>query len=431
MHLKIAGAAVALVALFGAFAPHGEASQVTSYRVPRATPTPYNFPQLTIAQGPIKVATVLVVPQAVVTPTPSPTPTATPTPGGCSNTNYANIVNGAEFPSNYCPFTQPPGGVNYGPLPASPSFVDTTNTPIFQSQYVGVDQTEFYAIANDGNDFSPAIYYCSASDPSCVTVNLNCGGYGGGCGTGVPSTMRIPAKARAPVSSDGPLGVIQANGDEIMVYKAGGNTGDWVAGNTVTSGFGAVKTNVTTGNGWITGTNAGAASDGEAYGASQIYFREMRAGVIKHSLFLVVPCVSSGITFPATSAGHACTSGGVPIGSHVHLKLTDAQIAALPNSTADANMKIILTALHDYGGVINETGCFLQNTPTSPCINFEGASQYVAYGNQSPGVAFAATYGWSCNGSTCSDPQKIPWATLGASNWEILQSCYIAGTCST
>jgi hypothetical protein len=117
------------------------------------------------------------------------------------------------------------------------------------------------------------------------------------------------------------------------------------------------------------------------------------------------------------------------MGTHVHLRLNDSQIAALPNSVAGPAEKIILSALHHYGGYLSDTGCAVSSTPTPFCIMFESPTPYIAYGNTPPGTAFAAANGWSCS-STCVSPVGINWAAIGAANWDVVKGCYTDGSCT-
>ena len=79
------------------------------------------------------------------------------------------------------------------------------------------------------------------------------------------------------------------------------------------------------------------------------------AGVINHALFLMQQCGANSYVYPAGQHFDTiCTGGGpnLPNGAHVWLDLPASSITTLPITAAE---KVLLVALHDYGGYIMDS----------------------------------------------------------------------------
>ena len=342
---------------------------------------------------------------------PPPPPPPPPSSGTCSPASYTAIVNGSAWPSTFCPYSKYPWN---NPLPASPANVDGTNTARLGT-YLGRNAPNFFSRAADGNDYSHPVYLASSSDPDVAT---SCGSYQYGCNAAFPATIKIPSKARAAAASDAHLGVIQPNGDEYDFWGASFN------GTTLSAHVGARSSVLTT------GVPAGmSATSGASLAAGVIRFQELAAGVIPHALFVVMPCTTS-VVYPGTTNAFACPDGqGVPVGAHVHLKMSDAAIDAL---SIPSDLKVVLHAMHQYGAFVEDTGGYgnLVESSGGPILAYESATPYLAFGTAFPGVAWAQSQpNWTCNASTCGGT-PIPYTTLGAGQFEVLQPCYAQGTCS-
>ncbi len=332
-------------------------------------------------------------------------------PAGCSPASYASIVNGKEWPSSFCPYGKLPWN---NPLPPSPANIDGANTGRLAA-YVAKDAPNSFSRASDDNDYGHPVYLASIGDPD---VALSCGSYQYGCNGAFPATIKVPAAARPAAASDHHLGVIQPNGDE---YDFWGASFD---GATLSAHTGARSSIL--GSGVPAGMSA---TSGAALAAGLIRFQELRAGVIRHALFVVMPC-TTGVVYPGTTNAFACPDGqGVPVGAHIHLKMSDAAIDAL---SVSADLKVVLHAMHQYGAFVEDTGGYgnLVENAGGPIVGYESSTQYLSFGAPFPGAAWAQSQpGWTCNASTCAG-SPIPYSTLGAAQFEVLDPCYAQGTCS-
>lgn len=123
--------------------------------------------------------------------------------------------------------------------------------------------------------------------------------------------------------------------------------------------------------------DANAAHWGET--ADRVRAEELKAGVIKHALWLNIPCVSADpAVFPADPVGKAspCSSkvttelGLHPLGTRFWLDMTPAEIDAL---TVPNWKKVFLRALANYGGFVGDTNA---NSTWLFYIETEGGNMY-------------------------------------------------------
>jgi hypothetical protein len=339
--------------------------------------------------------------------------------GTASSTAFASITNGIAWPADFRPY-----GTNIwnAPLPANPA-TDAANTANVRSY---LNDTSDHITADTHNDYSHPVYFASAADP---LVTINCSGAKYGCFTEAGKVkslqpINVPAPARPAGGTDGHFAVIQSNGAEFDFWQAEQPPGDWTSGATIRSGI-AVKT-------MISGSGVPAresATSGAALAAGLIRFDELARGSIPHAIFLNFAC-TRGHEYPATSGGAECGGGGgIPMGSLVHLTLTPDQIDALPSSTIAPALRPILNALHDYGGYVLDTyggG----STSGAPFWEYESYTQYSAFGQPYPGIAFATANGYSefFNPYPGYAGGPIRWSEL-APYVEVLAPCYARAAC--
>jgi hypothetical protein len=249
------------------------------------------------------------------------------------------------------------------------------------------------------DDFSHPVYLASNSDP---LVKITCGPNSG-------TSINIPAKARSTASSDHHFGVIQANGIEYDFYGIIPGS-DWTDSSTICGTYNTgASINAVTG----TGSLFPSATSGAALAAGALRVNELSNGSIPHALFGVVQAVStSSYVYPGTAL--AGGGGGVPIGAHIQLKWTDAQIDAMTGQAAWE--KTLLHQLHDYGIYVLDTGGDGYIT-----LKWESPTQYTSMGGTNPGAAWQSAN----NPPSTWKPAGINWAT----DLQIVDPCYAEGTC--
>ena len=128
---------------------------------------------------------------------------------------------------------------------------------------------------------------------------------------------------------------------------------------------------------------AGATAAGFALSQGRIRAVDLLAGRIPYALFLVTPC-ENGHVAPAVGDDGGTTAGCPPIGAHVWLDATPAQVAA---SGAAPDFQTILNALHEFGGYIGDrcTNCNLT-------VALEGGVGYTAFNQPDPWTQIAAHF---------------------------------------
>lgn len=136
----------------------------------------------------------------------------------------------------------------------------------------------------------------------------------------------------------------------------------------------------------------GATAAGFALSQGLVRPVDLVAGHIPTALFLVTPCENGHIA-PATGNDNVTANPNCPpIGAHVWLDSTPSEISA---SGASPDFKVILNAMHEYGGFIGDqcSSCMLG-------VSLEGGLAYTAFGKQNPWAQIAAMH----PGETMSAP---------------------------
>ena len=259
-------------------------------------------------------------------------------------------------------------------------------------------------------DFEHPTYW---SDPDDPLYTIHCNRPWGRCSV-EGLQVRIPQAALAPpATNDGHLTVIeQWNNWEWDFYEAQTP----LSGSTLNIGWGG-RTDLR-GDGLGTG-EAVAAEWGNLAGIMRA--EEVIAGDIPHALFLVLTCDSGSFVYPATKSGTQCsdTTSAPPMGTHLWLDLTSAEIDALP---IHAWQKLILETLHDHGAFMGDTG------GPGFDLQFESSLTYASFGRIDPLVPWAQANGW-----LLYDGYYVgKWDNVPASVWthlHVLDPCVSRGTC--
>jgi hypothetical protein len=349
--------------------------------------------------------------------TPASAAVASLTTSSLTPSSYASIVNGQAWPMSFRPYS--PQVWNH-PLPASPQNVDAASSSRLRAYLVRPSADQFAAAP--AQDYSHPVYYASATDP---VVSVDCKSASYGCAPATLPSFHIPAKARPAGGNDHHLGVVQPNGDEIDLWNAHDPGRDWQNGDTISAAIGVQTSIVSNGV-----PPMKSATSGAALAAGLIRFDEITSGTIPHALFVVMPC-TNGHRFPGTTDAKSCPDGqGVPVGAHIYLALSDAQINALPTSTVPAALRPVAHALHQFGAFVEDTGGGGSSTESAhgPTTMYESVTQYVAVGGNYPGTAFAQSHGYTSNGQQWTGP-GINWPAL-AQYLQVLAPCYAAGSCA-
>ena len=405
----------------------------------------------------------MIAPQGVVvpTPTPSPAPTATPTPGPsptptgqpgtCSPSNYTGITNTAPIPANFCAYTTFPFRNFVGPTPSS---VDNTNTTIIR-QYAA-NTGSIYFTSYSGNTIGGLgiggypVYTATNSDPSITvdcssfsivqqgcTTGASAAGQSGVATTNFAHTFHIPAQARpgsTDANADENLSVVQPDGSVLNLYfyscTSWSNwTSGMVVGDNVCSGafVGADWSNLVSNN----GANNGDIDGGDDFMALIPHYNEVvpTGAVINHALELRVSCLSGTVRFPGASPSLACTSvTGVPSGTHMHLRMTHAQIDALGVSSY---LKPFYYALSDYGAFIVDTSGGTTSLNFVGPFSIEDASPWIRSGATNPWTAWFNAQGspsFSNSGGNFF-LMSVDFFTPIKNNLEVLLPCHDTGAC--
>ena len=226
--------------------------------------------------------------------------------------------------------------------------------------------------------------------------------------------IRIPDAAKPAAGGDAHLTVVdQATGWEYDLWDVrykptgGGRLDFGWGGRTRIDGDGR-------------GSDATAAQFGNLAGI--IRAPELAAGVIPHALFTVIKCgaASPRYVYPATKSGTICSdsTGAPPMGSHLWLAMSDAQIEAL---AVPRWKKTILHAMADYGMFMGDTGS------GSWAIQAESGQTYTSFGREDQLVAFARANGWPpYNGRYVGNLRDgVDWARY----LRVLDPCVAQGAC--
>jgi hypothetical protein len=369
-------------------------------------------------------------------PSAIPAPTSTPAP------QVGTLQNGVAWAASFRAY----GPTSYWNRPMS----NLTNPILYANSDTIVNNVETNDPGPDvhtseyGAGYSDAhpVVFASSSDP---VVNVKCTQY---CSNpNIPATIHIPARARPATAGDGHLGVVQPDGTEVDFWAVNPNqpqhVSDWTSGATLTAQSAAGCGNFYTGPG---STTAATTVGGACLAAGVIRYNEIVSGSINHALFMTTACFAPNTyVYPATQNGDVgCTgSPNAPLGSHIWLDLSDAQVNALPIAAWE---KTLLRAMHNYGGYLMDSGGSPQTyTDTlARFASFEDDGQYSAFGVTSPWQTWAAAQGWNAASISPASAGYIqatryispnsPWNPLSSvGGWKqhlhIVDPCYAHGSC--
>ncbi|MDB5042414.1 MAG: hypothetical protein JWN27_3140 [Candidatus Eremiobacteraeota bacterium] len=379
---------------------------------------------------------------------PSTAPTAAPSSTPAPAPQTGSVQNAVQWPSTFEPY----GATSYWNRAISntvnPSLAANSDSIVAhamnssqgqQLRSTDIDQNNSQVAA----DFGHPWYIASSSDP---LVNVSCTQY---CGGGlVPSSMRIPARARPGNSGDSHITVVQPDGTEIDTFATRWPGGNWTNGSTLTAATVNTCGNFYTGTGSTQQALASTVGDACLQGG-MIRENEAVNGPINHALFITVQCGTRGTyVYPAyQSFDNACGDGQPSFvnGSHLWLDLSDSQIdglSGLPGTSSDvAWQRNVLKALHHYGGYVLDSGGGGTATAGPPNIFLEDSGSYTSLGATAPWQTYGAANGWSLqtggNFGTARYYQFTdnwnPLTSAGVGGWpahlHILDPCYAKGSC--
>ncbi len=356
----------------------------------------------------------------------APPAIATPQPAGASVScvTLDAKYNRQDLPACFTPYS------NASPwnqaLPAAPQALATSQTImdfLFSSGFsTGMNSPRIGSPFYGDVDYNFPYYFATASDP---LVTLHCFEPWGRCGF-EGMQIHIPANAKPAMGCcDHHVTVIDvATADEYDFYEAPTNVA--ANGGTYSVGWGG-KTNLRTGTGFGAGS-------GTAAGSSQlggvVRVSEFQSGVIHHALSLTTSCsLTTAPVYPATSNSvQPCPGGAVgltaPLGSRLWLDLDATAIGALPVSNAT---KIVLNALHTYGGFVTDTN----GNTASLAVNSipEAPTSFVASGgSDAVGAWYAANvpaYPWRANTYQLDIWSAVDWQH----HLHVLDPCVTRSNC--
>lgn len=210
--------------------------------------------------------------------------------------------------------------------------------------------------------------------------------------------IHIPAGAQPAGGTDHHMGVIETMHGREYDFWAVDKVGDYGNGNEIDAIWGGYSN--------IRGTglmqNGSATSTGMALYTGEIRAPELAAAHIDHALYLVVPCMSGNIVYPATGTDSICTSNqsvAADAGARFWLDLSDADIDAL-NLTPYQHA--IAMALAHYGAFASDQGnAGLQ-------FQTEAGIMYTSLGLPDPLVSYVQQAGISFNGDRYNLDMGLP-----------------------
>jgi hypothetical protein len=266
------------------------------------------------------------------------------------------------------------------PLPAAPRVAVDSAAVVARLLGFGPIKHLEAGTADTPADFGHPTYYSGPGDP---VFTLHC--YEESWGTcGIEGhEIRIPDAARAAAGGDAHLTVVdQDSGWEYDLYKvrskpAGGGTLEFRWGG---------RTRI---------DGLGLGSDGTAGGfanlAGIVRAVELASGRIDHALFLTVHCDAGRYVYPAVGSGRSCaelgepTADAPPMGAHLQLAMSDAEIAAL---TVPTWKKTVLRAMARYGMFVGDTGGGAWG------LKLQSGSTFTSFGYPDQLVDFAVANAW-------------------------------------
>ena len=406
-----------------------------------------------------------VVLNASASPAPSPSPTATPTASpspspsptsSASPSNYVNIINSQEWPTNYLAFCQnatpsPGAPCPYNViLPSAPAHLMTQNggSAAILAAMVAHGQLSVGMINNTTsgvNASSMPTYLAAVTDPS-VTITCTSLCWNGSTVTSSYSMTipHVPAYARALGAicpGDCQMQILDPTGGN--AYSIYGMTAQYAGGSSI-SAYGFAETNIVTGNGvdpcYMSLTYPGAgggctANGGIIMAQDTLRLNEITNGIIPHALVVEMNYCTSSEVYPGNT-GEDCAANygytGPPMGARFIVNLTDAQINGSTGNTlgytaanAAAWEKVMLHQMRDYGLIAGPTcggGC-----GGTSLMFFTQTEQIQASGGTTPWASFNFTSPAGGGGGTGTFPS--PWTPGGlnlaaAASWLILDPCY-------
>jgi hypothetical protein len=284
-------------------------------------------------------------------------------------------------------------GAAWRPYAASSPFNQTTQGATVDQNsaaYVkgalslGLPESLIGGTAETAEDWGHPVFYAQPGDPTYVLEATE--PWGPNPIDGV--SIKVPEAAQPAAGGDGHMSIVEPDGWEYDFWRA--KTPPAKGGVLKFAWGGRLRID---GNGLEGGATAA------AFGnlAGMIRAPELAAGKINHALFIVLRCSGSGLTpsdhpkisggasyvYPATHASDPCSGSQPnvpPLGSHLMLAMSDAQIAAL---AVPEWKKTILTALAHYGGYVGDTG------GPGFAFMFESSTTYTALGLPDPLVTLA------------------------------------------
>jgi hypothetical protein len=225
-------------------------------------------------------------------------------------------------------------------------------------------------------DYSHPIYFSHPGDPE---FTLHCYEASWGRCAIEGQTVRVPDEARPAGGEDAHMTIVdRGSGWEYDLYKVRSKP---AGGGTLSFRWG--------GRTRLDGPGNGSAGTASGFGnlAGIIRAPELRAGEIRHALFMVIRCSSGRTVFPATSgAGSHCsdTAGAPPMGARFQLDMSGAQIDALH---VPGWKKTILRAMARYGMYFGDTGS------GGWAIQMESGATYTSFGRPDALAMFAREAG--------------------------------------
>lgn len=321
--------------------------------------------------APIAVAAATASPASTQAPTPAPTAAAYVLPAGGKP-----FPNGPANPFNVA-VSNPQIDANSATLVRS-----TLSTSSYGTDFhsLGQVQVSTHALSQGPTDSQTTTYLGHNSDPAytihCMDFS-NCPLEG--------HTVHIPVGAIA----GGNLGFTSftdtGHDDQHMAIRNDDTqeeTDMWLAplpsghGGTLNIGYGGLFPYSSGGAG-----QGGATAAGFALAQGHIRPVDLTAGRIPYAIFMSTPC-ENGHVYPAIGDDGEHIGGCPPIGSHLWLDSTPAEIAA---SGANRYWKVVMNGLHEFGGYIGDHAS--ANLSVAP----EGGVAYQAFGATNPWASIIAS----------------------------------------
>lgn len=260
-------------------------------------------------------------------------------------------------------------------LPARPRLSPDSDRVVARLTAKGGPSPLSLGVADTVSDWDHPTYYARRSDP---VYRLHCYEASWGTCEIQGQRIRIPAAARPAGGGDGHMTVIdRAFRWEYDLYKVrskprrGGVLELRWGGRTRIRGDGL-------------GSDATAAHFGLLAGV--VRAEELKAGRIRHALFVRVDCDDGTFVYPARGLGAACgdTTDAPAEGARFQLAMSTRQIAAL---RVPAWKRAILVAMARYGFFVGDTG----GSPWD--VVLESGSTYTSFGRRDRWAALARAAG--------------------------------------